>query len=419
MRPKHVDIQDVIQNEFRANPPARLGIAVSGGSDSVALLHALSRAFSGSSTQLFSVTVDHGLRPEAFEEAKRVCQIAKRLNVSHDTLSWDGWDGQGNLQARAREARYDLMSRWAREKGIAVLALGHTADDQAETVLMRLARASGVDGLAGIQRRRMVNGVTLVRPLLDVSRADLQSYLTAHEQNWIDDPSNSDLRFERVRVRSASSQLDALGLSVHVLADVAHNMSKAREALDWYTFIAAREFVQVDGGDILIELRRFRTLPDEIARRLLVQSLCWIGGGAYMPRRDAVRETIAAIRAGKTATLHGCTVLAHGGLIWICREYNAVRHLSVPVTVSWDKRWQVASGAVLDASLNMRALGKTGLHQIGDWRQTGRPYAALMSSPSIWAGNNLICAPFAGVQGKVGIELIGGGEEFFASILSH
>ena len=383
MRSEHAAVFDLIRREFQANPPARLGVAVSGGSDSTALLHALAQEAGTLNITLFAVTVDHGLRPAAAEEAKQVAQMAASLGVPHDILRWEGWDRSGNLQAMARNARYELMAKWARDKEIAVLALGHTADDQAETVLMRLARSSGVDGLAGIPRRRVAHGVTLVRPFLDITRAALRDYLTSVGQSWIDDPSNDDTRFERVRIRAATDTLRDLGLTAQALSDVASNMARAREALDWYTFIAAREAVQLDGGDVLIYRRHFRTLPEEIARRLLIEALCWIGGGPYQPRREAIFDALAAIRAGKSATLHGCLVMAHAGLVWICREYNAVRGLEVPTHATWDNRWRATLKGPVPAGLTLRALGKAGLNQCGDWRQTGRPYAALMSSPRV------------------------------------
>lgn len=413
------DIVALVQSEFHANPPAKLGVAVSGGSDSVALLHAASRAFETPNTQIFAVTVDHGLRPEAAQEAQFVAQVAASLDVPHDILKCDGQSWSGNLQAQAREARYDLMTKWAREKQIAVLALGHTADDQAETVLMRLARSSGVDGLSGIAPRRIQGGVTLVRPLLSVTREALRGYLTEQGQTWIDDPSNEDTRFERIRMRKAAPQLAELGLTKQALSDVAENMSSAREALDWYTFISAREIVQLDGGDVLIDRRQFRTLPEEIARRILAHALCWIGDSPYLPRREALKDALAAIRAKKTTTLHGCLVLSHADLIWLCREYNAVAGLDAPADQTWDRRWCVKPSDKLPAGAMLRAVGEPGLTQCADWRATGRPRAALISSPSVWEGERLIAAPKAGLPGNLEIELTCGGEEFFASILSH
>ncbi len=413
------DIVALVRSEFHANPPAKLGVAVSGGSDSIALLHAASRAFGTPNTQVFAVTVDHGLRPEAAQEAQFVAQVAASLNVPHDILRCDGHAWSGNLQAQAREARYDLMTTWAREKQITVLALGHTADDQAETVLMRLARSSGVDGLSGIAPRRIQGGVTLVRPFLSATREALRDYLKEQGETWIDDPSNEDTRFERVRMRKAAPRLAELGLTAQALSDVAQNMSSAREALDWYTFISAREIVQLDGGDVLIDHRQFRTLPEEIARRILAHALCWIGERPYLPRREAVKDALAAIRSKTTTTLHGCLVTSHSGLIWVCREYNAVAGLEASADQVWDRRWCVAPSDMLPAGAILRALGETGLTQCTDWRETGRPRTALISSPSVWEGDRVLVAPKAGLHGELQIDLCCGEEEFFASILSH
>lgn len=394
-------------------------MAVSGGSDSLALLHAIVSGVDRSVTEVSAVTVDHGLRAAAKDEADFVARVAADLNVSHDVLQWRGWDGAGNLLASARDARYDLMTEWARTHDIPAIALGHTADDQAETVLMRLARSAGVDGLSGIPSRRLVRGIALVRPFLSLSRETLRSYLMDLGQTWIDDPTNEDPKYERVRLRAAARQLADLGLTAQALADVAGNMADARDALDWYTFLAARDTVQLEAGDVRIDLRRFRTTPDEIARRLLVHALRWVGGGPYTPRRDAVRDTLTAIRLGKTATLHGCTLLNCAQQVWICREFNSVAHVETPVSEVWDRRWRVTGRAGLPDDLRVRALGADGLSQCTAWRETGRPRPTLLASPSVWQGDRLLAAPHAGFVGTVGLELLSEEEDFFASILSH
>ena len=143
-----------------------LGVAVSGGSDSVALL-LLVRAWAAvSGREIAAVTVDHGLRAGSAGEAADVAALCARIDVAHDVLNWRGWDGRGNLQDHARRARRDLIADWAQERGIATVALGHTLDDQAETVVMRLARGSGVDGLAAMAVVSQAACVVWLRPLL-------------------------------------------------------------------------------------------------------------------------------------------------------------------------------------------------------------------------------------------------------------
>jgi tRNA(Ile)-lysidine synthase len=412
-----VNIINSIRTQFHASPPARLGVAVSGGGDSMALLHALKQCFEPGQVELHAVTVNHGLRKDAESEAALVARLSDSLEISHTTLHWRGWDGAGNLQDQARRARYQLLTDWAKGQNIAVLALGHTADDQAETVLMRLARSSGVTGLSGMPARRTFAGVTLLRPMLGLTRDQLRDYLRAHNVRWVDDPSNDDRRFDRVKIRQTLKLLEPLGLTARTLSDVAENMAQARDALDWFSFLSARDLVFIKGGDVVMDLRQFRTVPDEIARRLLVRAVTWISGSDYGPRRSAVKHALDAIRLGKTITLGGCRIMRHESQIWVCREYNAVRELSKPADQLWDRRWRLSGP---DAQLHVaRPLGRHGLAECPNWRETGHPHAALTASPSVWQKDKLVAAPVAGLSQGWDAELLGGGEDFFASLLSH
>lgn len=414
-----------ISRHLLPNPPSKLGVAVSGGGDSIALLHLLAIFCARHNISLAAVTVDHGLRAEAAREAQEVARIAETLAVPHTVQRWSDWDGSGNLQDRARRARYALMTGWAKENNITSLALGHTADDQAETVLMRLSRSSGVDGLAAMQPRRTQNGVTLVRPMLDIARSELREYLLRNELRWAEDPSNNDTRFERIKIRQALEILAPLGITAPVLAQVAEQMGRAREALDWYCFLAARDCSRVDGGDIVIDLKKFRILPHETARRLLLRAVMWVGGAEYPPRRRAVSDLVDAVRAGRSFTLDGCIVACHKGSMWVCREYNAVRLLTGRAHEAWDNRWQLSGPFRTSVEepenegLVVRALGHRGLAMCPDWRETGRPRAGLLASPSVWCGENLVSAPQAGRAAGWHIGLTRSPEEFFSALLSH
>lgn len=397
--------------------PDRVGVAVSGGGDSVALVHMLARCLRDEPVTLHAVTVDHGLRPGSAAEAASVADLAAGLGIPHDILRWQGWDGTGNLQDQARRARYRLLTGWARDRDIPLLALAHTVDDQAETVLMRLGRASGAAGLAAIPPRRVQDGVTLIRPLLDVTRADLRTYLRRNGVAWIDDPSNDDPRFDRVKARQALQALAPLGITVQALADVARNMAQVRDALAWYAFVAARDLIEADAGDLLIDLRGFRVLPEETARQLLARAVQWVGGADYPPRRVPLASALDAIRRGGSAGLGGCLVLRRGGRIRVCREHAAVRDLSVPAGEVWDGRWQLTGGD--PEGYRIAAVGQEGLGQCPKWRETGRPAVALIASPGVWRGAHLVAAPLAGKAQGWTAELRKSAEEFFASILTH
>ncbi len=407
---------------FTDAPQRRIGIAVSGGGDSVALMHILARGLADRADfHLFAATVDHGLRAEAADEARAVAALAGRLGIAHDVLEWRGWDGAGNLQARARAARYALLTEWARRRGIEVLALGHTADDQAETVLMRLARASGVTGLAAMAPERRQDGLILRRPLLGLRRAELRDYLRRNDVPWAEDPGNEDTAFDRIRARRALEDLAALGITVEALTKVAQNMRAAREALEWHALDVARELVRVDGGDLLFDLPGLSDLPDETARLLLVRAVQWIGGREYPPRSRPVAAALAAARAGEAATLAGCILRGEGdGTLRICREHAAVAGLRVPVGEIWDRRWKLTrAGGAEEAGLEIGALGPDGLAAVAGWRACGRPRVSLLASPAVWRGDELIAAPLAGMADGWRAEPCAGAGDFFATILSH
>lgn len=406
-----------VRANFPAGPPKRLGIAVSGGSDSLALLHLLAEAFADDDTQLLVATVDHGLRDGSADEARHVAQCCAALGLSHETLNWADGPCAGNLQANARRARYALLAEWALRNDLVDLAVGHTADDQAETVVMRMARASGVQGLSGMAVRRTEEGITLIRPMLGLRRAVLREYLTARGVSWCEDPGNQNPRFERIRARRALKELEPLGISAEVLGRIAQLQRKANEAINWYSFLEARQLVQLRAGAFNMDRKRLRALPDEIARRLLNETLSWIGGQIYPPRAAASMDLLHAARSGRGLTLSGCQLLHRGRLLWICRELKAVDTEHCPTEALWDGRWMLTGPAAPD--LSFRALGPEGLRGLKHWRDSGLPGAVLQVTPGVWRGDTLIAAPLAGWAQGWQAQLEENEEAYFARLLSH
>ncbi|MEL7131047.1 MAG: tRNA lysidine(34) synthetase TilS [Pseudomonadota bacterium] len=407
-----------IEAQMGGSPPDRIGVAVSGGGDSVALMAALVRYCQDKDVELHVITVDHGLREGTKEEIALVTDLCAKWDLQHHVEYWTGWDGQGNLQAAARDARYEIMADWAYANRISVIAVGHTADDQAETFLMRLARGSGVDGLSAMQARVVRYGITWVRPFLGVERASLRHYLQASGIKWCEDPSNRSRDFERVRVRDALTVLGTLGITTEKLTEVADHMGRAREALNWQTFLAAQDMAQVIHGVIAIDLAKFRLLPQETARRLIVHTLSWTSQHSYPPRKDPVARAIAAVRTGQSATLDGCQVCVENGMIWVFRELNAVKDTVCEVGDMWDDRWLI-TGPEDDPDLEVRPLGYEALAGIEGWREIGLPRAALAASPAVWYEDQLVAAPFVGFDDDWTAELDGGKDAFFAALLSH
>lgn len=389
-------------------------MAVSGGSDSLALLHLMAK---WGKANLIVATVDHGLRPEAAAEAEQVKQQCQALGIDHETLVWSNPDATGNLQDRARQARYALLSDWARRHDCEHVALGHTMDDVAETFIMRLGRRSGVDGLAAMRAEFEHCGVRFHRPLLGQRREALQSFLRSCDINWLEDPSNDDPRFERVRIRQQLGSMGALGIDAEVLSAVAHNMSDARDALELQTQQATREIATHQYGDIVLDPAGFEALPTELRRRVLVGAIKSISGAEYGPRRRSVAETLGAIAEGQTVTICGCLVIPHAGAIHLTREYDAVKDTRCTSDQIWDHRWQFDGPHM--PGLTLRALGEAGLQQCADWRATQRPRAAVLSDPGLWRDDTLIAAPTANMPNAWQVKLVPGGKQAVSSVLSH
>lgn len=395
-----------------------LGVAVSGGSDSLALLYLLADIAKQHGFSLHVVTVDHGLRSEAADEAQTVKQQCAALSVGHDTLEWRGWEGQGNVQNAARAARYELIAQWAYSRNIQTVALGHTQNDQAETFLMRLARGSGVDGLSAMSHVRHHSGLCWLRPLLDISRSDLRLFLADLGIKWIDDPSNKDTRFERIRARERLAVLEDLGITPSVLSQVACNMRSAREALMFQTAQFAENNTVVRAGALCVDWKALCGQPNEIQRRLIIAAVQWISGSVYPPRRNAVKAVQVAIKGVGTATLDGCILRLKRGKLWVCRELNAVRNLRASLDELWDGRWRVTGPDEL-SEVYVAALGESGLREYSDWRELGLPRDVLLSTPAFWRGNELVAAPLVKPDQPWQAVLEGGLAGYFDTVISH
>lgn len=283
---------------------ARLGIAVSGGADSLALLLLAHAARPG---EIAAATVDHGLRPESPEEVAFVADLCTRLGVPHAALSSHA-PIEGNIQSAARNLRYDLLRSWAVMEGVGMLLTAHHQDDQAETLMMRLRRGAGVGGLAGIRAVARINGIVVGRPLLGWTRAELRAVVDAAGLTPVEDPSNSDPRYDRARLRQHLAEagwIDGRGLARSAAA-----LADADAALDWVTDRVYDERVRVDGEAASVDPAG---LPDELLRRLASRVFAALAPGATLRGAD-LQRLLVALSDGRTATLAG--VKAEGGMVW-------------------------------------------------------------------------------------------------------
>ncbi|HEY0275472.1 MAG TPA: tRNA lysidine(34) synthetase TilS [Paenirhodobacter sp.] len=383
-----IQLAQIVAETLGPDAPRRIGVAVSGGGDSTALLHALVEA--GFAAE--AVTVDHGLRADSLAEAEAVGRACAALSVPHAVLRWQGAGAQGNLMDAARHARLRLIGDWARMRGIEAVAIGHTADDQAETFLMRLAREAGLEGLSGIRSRFLAEGIVWHRPMLLVTRTALRDWLVARGIGWAEDPSNENDHFARARTRKALRALRPAGVTVERVGAVVGHLAAANAALDRILDHWITDHVLEVGGELRVSADDFARLDPELRRRFLQQALIWIAGAEYGPRAAALARFLAA---PGDATLHGCRIRIMRGMMVLSREARAVTGLFAAADAPWDG-WRII-GPAPEGSV-IAALG-AGLAQCPDWRATGISRAGLLASPALWLGETLLAAPLARPEG--------------------
>ena len=390
----------------------RLGLAVSGGGDSMAMLHLAADA----KLAVRAVTLDHGLRPDAAAEAVLVGVECARLGIGHDILQWQGWKGQGNLQDQARRARRTLIAEWAVQHDIGVVTLAHTRDDLAETFLMRLGRGAGVDGLSAMSAAWQGNGITWLRPLLTASRGELRSYLRSKAAIWVEDPSNENTRFDRIKARKAIATLGPLGITAERLAEVAGHLAEARDTLEAATDLAAQLGLQAKAGSLRLDRACLAGQMPEIRRRLVQRAIGWIAPSDYGPRGAALQQLLDRLAEGKSGVLAGCRFVIQPTDIAIFREAKAVEGITAQPGALWDGRWQV-SGPFPEGS-EIKALG-AGLLLCANWRATGLIRAELQSSPAVWQSGRLIAAPLAGFGPEFSAKPLPGATGLHHSAIVH
>jgi tRNA(Ile)-lysidine synthase len=318
-----------------------LVLAVSGGPDSIALmwLAARWRGALSRGPRLLAVTVDHGLRAEAAREAREVKRLARCLGVSHRTVRWSGEKPSSGVPAAARAARYRLLATVARQSGASHILTAHTRDDQAETLLMRLLRGSGIGGLAAMARESEREGVLIARPFLNISKSQLIATLEKAKIGYADDPTNRDTRFTRPRIRSLIEGLGAEGGDARNLARLASRLARANAAIEILADGAARYLALRDRTigsppaaaigprDATFEAAAFAALPEEIRLRLLLRAIDRVGheGPAELGKAEALlvaldralQETAVTPQLRLKQSLAGTVVSLTGGRIAI------------------------------------------------------------------------------------------------------
>lgn len=388
---------------FETRP--RVAVAVSGGADSLALVLLADTWARNRGGEAIGLTVDHRLRPGSAAEAEQVGGWLAAKGIAHRILVWEAPRPGSGVQAAARAARYRLLAEWCAGAGILHLLLGHHCEDQAETVLLRLAGNSGIEGAAGMTAVRELPGVRLLRPLLGVPRADLRAILEDRGQDWIEDPTNRDLRFARPRLRARAAAFEGAGLTPSRLAALGRGLGAARRALEAATSAFLAHACRVyPAGYVELDADALAALRDVEASRALARIVTTIGAGSYAPKRESLARLQVWTQNGKNAgvTLGGCHVSRQPDHFLFCREARNLPPPEVVVagrTVVWDRRFRLEfEEAAGKGGATLSALGEDGWAEVvarePAHRNIGLPHPVRRVLPALRDERGVVSVPF-------------------------
>lgn len=380
-------------------PGGALAVAVSGGADSMALLLLAAEWAHGSGQTLTALTVDHDLRPESGAEACQVGAAMAARGIRHFILKWRGPKPTTGIQAAAREARYGLLTQWCREHGVLDLLVGHHQDDQHETVLLRATRSSGADGRAGMAIAVHRDGVRLLRPLLSVPKARLRATLVAAGQAWLEDPSNGNPRYARVRARAALADAPAASTALARQA-AAHGALRAERDAATAAWLAAHVTL-AEAGYAWLAADALGARDDTVLRGLAL-ALRAVGGSPYGPRRDALKGVVRWMRSApprSARTLHRCLLARQDDRFLLCREARGLRTVALPdgATAVWDDRFRLGLRGG-NGPYEAGPLGEEGWQAVRHRAAAHVPYLAARSLPALWAAGEVVAVPHLGVE---------------------
>jgi len=397
--------------------PEKIAVAVSGGSDSMAALLLTREWAEKSGVSILALTVDHGLRAEAAEEARTVKQWTQALSIEHHILKWQGPYPQNGIQQAARDARYQLLLEECERLGASALILGHQQEDQLETFLMRLSKGSSLQGLGVMKPVRQQKGIFLLRPFLKISRKELRGYLRQKKQAWIDDPSNINPDFTRTRLGAVLKQLtDLPGADMAALEKSVFRLQRADQALHEATQEFLGKAVTLSPlGYATVCVENLLSVSDEIAIRALQQMFLYARPGAKRPMLSQLEDIHLRLKETKTiaTTAFNCQLLVRKGRLYICAEKGRGGFpKSVWVEdacIMWDKRFLITDhelGKKTDKQrqFSVEILGKSGVDQLieaGAFEDDFTlPSVILRNLPGIWFGEELASMPLFSYNSK-------------------
>tara|TARA_B100001123_G_scaffold44766_2_gene45850 strand:+ start:4620 stop:5888 length:1269 start_codon:yes stop_codon:yes gene_type:complete len=387
---------------------SKIAIAVSGGVDSMVLMNLAKESDFLNDKNVFILVVDHGLRAESKQEAKFVKNEAKKLGFPTRILKWKGSKPNKRIQEEARNKRYSLLINFCRENNINNLYLAHHLDDQIETFLFRMFRGSGLQGLTSFSSSYERNGLTLIRPLIDTPKSELISYARRKKINWVEDPSNENQKYDRVKLRKVLPLIYKEGFDKKVFLKSVKKLRLANQALDQITKEFVLQYVIINKNiSVFIKQELFLTAPEDVQLRVLQNTIrIFSGERYYSPNYLKILNLMNWARNDNdiSAKTLGGTIFRKrkGGLI-LYKEVKKLNDIK-PIKLSkskykaWDNRFLIKINKSVKGEISY--LGNEGVKILKSKKILGKkgfngiPLTALYSIPAMWDGKRLISAPF-------------------------
>ena len=412
-------IEKIVRN-FASLKLRSCGIAVSGGSDSMALFHMLTDWKSSDKPEIIVASIDHGLRSESKLEVEFVKKACEMKKVKHFSLAPSTHLSkiQGNLQDNARSARYTLLRNWAIAKNLQCILLGHTLDDQEENLLIRFFRGSGVDGLVSMEEMVARNEVLWMRPLLKFRKEDLRNYLRINNYSWVDDPSNHDDKYTRVRMRKLLKQLKSNNLITPNFVKTADHMLRASKLSREIAISNSKTLLSFnDVGQISFKVEKFSKLFEDSRYRILAGIVSWFSGSFYKPRFSQLENVYNKIlNVNMTgSTLGGTVFKKRNGIVTVTRELGSIEEnfLVKNKKFIWDNRWLITLKSGYQGQLYVKPYGLLGTDDQEIFITSKFDRNAVATIPVLVTKRDVKFVPFSNLKYDIDVKLLNQDNEFY------
>ena len=412
-------IEKIVRN-FAGLKLRSCGIAVSGGSDSMALFHMLTDWESSNKPEIIVASIDHGLRSESKSEVEFVKKACEMKKVEHFSLAPTTHLSKmpGNLQDNARSARYKLLRNWAIAKNLQCILLGHTLDDQEENLLIRFFRGSGVDGLVSMEEMVPRNEILWIRPLLKFRKEDLRNYLRNKNYSWVDDPSNHDDKYKRVKIRKLLKQLKSNNLITPNFVKTADHMLRASKLSREVAISNSKTLLSFnDVGQISFQVEKFSQLFEDSQYRILAGILSWFSGRFYKPRFSQLENMYNKIFNVnmKGFTLGGTVFKKKNGIVTVTRELGSIEEnfLVKNKKFIWDNRWLITLKAGSQGQLYVKPYGLLGIDDQEIFITGEFDRNAMATIPMIVTKRDVKFVPFSNLKYDIDVKLLKQDNEFY------